>query len=464
MSKYDELADSIVKALGGKENITFFTHCTTRLRSSLKDKGLVDTEELKKIKGVIDCRWTGDQIQIIIGTHVADVYDVICDRNNMEKQAAVDENLDVNLTDTKKKRNKFNFYSIIELINAAIAPSLLILVGGGMIKVILILLNMAGLLSADSSTYTVLFNAADAIFYFFPMFVGYGVAKKMGCEPALGVAMGAILVAPQFIANVNAGVGMTIFGMTIYPKAYSSTFLPAILCTAVMCPIYKFFEAKTPKVVRDLVAPTMTFLIMIPVAYLVLAPLASILGDYLAVGVMWLYNRLGFVGVALFAGILPFLITTGMHFCFFPYWGSILSAGGPEMFYLISNCLYNINIGIACIVMGIKTKNVENKSLYTSVGISATVGGVSEPALFGVVLKNKPVLISLIIGNFVSGAVAGLLKVGAYIWPGSWGLFMIPSFIDAGSGLLHCLIAVAVGIVTTAVATFILYKGEKKTA
>ncbi len=457
---YTKLSKQLVDVLGGKDNISFFTHCTTRLRATLKDKNLVDSEKVKTISGVLDCRWTGDQIQIIIGTHVPDVYDAICEYAGLEKQEAIDENLDDEEEQTKQK-NRFSFYYIVEIIAFALQPALTMFIGAGMIKVLLIFLDLFAILPSATSTYQLLFNAADAIYYFMPLFLGYGVAKKMNTEPAVGMAMGAILLAPTFIANVNGGTAMDFLGIDIYLKAYNGTFLPAILTSAVGCLLYRFLDKRIPLIVRKLIAPLVTMLIMVPLSYLVLGPIASIIGDYIAAAVMWLYNLTGFVGVAIFGILLPLLITTGMHFCFSPYWSAMVTAPGGELFYLISNCIYNINAGIACIVMSFKTKNIENKALFSSTGISSVVAGVSEPALFGVLLKNRKVLYAVMIGNAFGCAVAGLLHVAAHMWPPSWGVFMIPAFIDdTGMGLIYTLLAVGVGIVATAVATFVLYDGK----
>ena len=64
---YSIMSSEIVKSIGGKDNISFFTHCVTRLRFNLKDKGLVNSNEIEKIPGVIGCQWVGDQLQIIVG-------------------------------------------------------------------------------------------------------------------------------------------------------------------------------------------------------------------------------------------------------------------------------------------------------------------------------------------------------------------------------------------------------------
>lgn len=64
--KYEDLANSVIDLVGGKENITFFTHCITRLRFNVKDKSLVKKEAIEQVQGVMGCQWSGEQLQIII--------------------------------------------------------------------------------------------------------------------------------------------------------------------------------------------------------------------------------------------------------------------------------------------------------------------------------------------------------------------------------------------------------------
>ena len=74
MAKYEKLCQRILAHVGGKENISFVTHCATRLRMNLKDQAKVDQEKIKKIKGVLGCQFSGGQFQVIIGQNVDDVY------------------------------------------------------------------------------------------------------------------------------------------------------------------------------------------------------------------------------------------------------------------------------------------------------------------------------------------------------------------------------------------------------
>ena len=71
--KYDDLARSILENVGGAENVTSVTNCMTRLRFNLKDRSVTNDAEVKKIKGVVGCQWSGGQYQVIIGQDVSDV-------------------------------------------------------------------------------------------------------------------------------------------------------------------------------------------------------------------------------------------------------------------------------------------------------------------------------------------------------------------------------------------------------
>ena len=51
-NSFDALASTLVELVGGKDNISFATHCATRLRLNLKDASLIKEEEIKKTKGV----------------------------------------------------------------------------------------------------------------------------------------------------------------------------------------------------------------------------------------------------------------------------------------------------------------------------------------------------------------------------------------------------------------------------
>ena len=71
---YAALANDVVSALGGKDNIVAVTHCMTRLRFVLKDETLTDAARLKSISGVLGVVRNDNQCQVIIGNTVSQAY------------------------------------------------------------------------------------------------------------------------------------------------------------------------------------------------------------------------------------------------------------------------------------------------------------------------------------------------------------------------------------------------------
>lgn len=70
---YTQLAQEVVAAVGGKENIVSVANCMTRLRFVLKDDTIPDKEKVAAIKGVRGVMNQGGQYQVVIGTHVNEV-------------------------------------------------------------------------------------------------------------------------------------------------------------------------------------------------------------------------------------------------------------------------------------------------------------------------------------------------------------------------------------------------------
>lgn len=88
MGKYDGLAKDIVKNVGEKENVAGLVHCITRLRFTLKDEGKANDEVLKAMNGVVTVMKSGGQYQVVIGNHVAEVYDDVCVVLGMKEDSA----------------------------------------------------------------------------------------------------------------------------------------------------------------------------------------------------------------------------------------------------------------------------------------------------------------------------------------------------------------------------------------
>ncbi len=452
--RYAELAKAVLEQVGGKENITFFTHCMTRLRFNLKDKSVVDLDAIKKIEGVLGAQWSNEQLQIVIGQAVGDAYNLICDLAGMQKQAAVDEDLDQ--TPAKKKISISAFFDVIA---GCLTPLISPLIGAGLIKCVVILGEMFGWLTPDMPTYIVLSFVADAGFYFLPVFIGATAAKKFNASTGLGMLVGAMLIHPNFVSAVPAGTALNIFGIPIYAGSYSSSIFPALISVWVMSYVERFFKKHSPEFLRTILVPFGTILVMMPLTLCVLAPAGSFIGNYISEAIIWLYDVTGFLGVAVLTAVYPLLVMTGMHGALVPYMFQTFASLGYEPIVCTACIISNISLGAASAGAAVRLKDKTEKSTAVSGAVTAIVGGITEPALYGSCVKYKTPLYGAMIGNFVGGALGGLLHVYAYAFAGSSGILAVTGFIGpTSSNVIFFILSMAVGALVSFIATIILFK------
>ena len=460
-NNYAELVSRLEELIGGKENIKFFTHCVTRLRFNVENKELVKTEEIEKQKGVLGINWSNDQFQIIIGSNVEDVYNMVNNELKLDDKKQNLKTSDINHSaDKTKKKRKISMGALLDFITGSIVPVLPILMAVGMIKVVVILGEMAGILTSGTGTDMVLTFVSDAGLYFLPIFVGASTAKKCGANSALGMFAGAMFLHPTFVTAVSKGTALSVFGIPVYAASYGSTIFPTIMTVFVMSYIEKFVSRNCPKAIRTLAEPFITMMITLVIGLCVVGPLGTIFGNYLATGIIWLHDHLGFVGITIFSSCFPLLVMTGMHQGTTPYVLQSIASLGKEPIVIIGSTIANINQGIACFAVALKSKDKELKAEAISCGVTAVVAQVVEPALYGITSKLKTPLYGAMIGSLVGAAYAGITKVMAYALAG--GVFGIPTFLIGGkSNLVNYVIAIVLGIVVTFVSTYVMYKEEK---
>ncbi len=455
--KYEVLANELIGLLGGKENVTYFTHCVTRLRANVANKALVKDEEIKKLKGVLGAQWSGEQYQIIIGQDVDDAYQLVCEKNGLNQEKKIDENLD--------QKKGISLAGILDGIAGCVSPVVITLIGGGMIKVVLLLLTQLGILDPQSGTYITLSFVADAPFYFLPVLVGAAASVKFGANMYLGMALGASLLSPTFVDLVNTtGSGGSVFGLPIKGISYGSNVFAMILTMWIAAKVEKFIAKHSPTVLRSILEPLGTLLIMAPIMLVVLAPLGASIGAYLAAAIKWLYDSTGFLGLAVLTGVVPIFVLTGMHMAFPPIALSNFATLGYDPLICIASMIPNFNQGAACLAVAAKNKNKDIRAEAMTSGITSIVAGVSEPALFGITLKYRTPLYAVMIGSFIGGAIAGIFKCCSYAFPGSFALFGFVTMLGekGWSNILYMAIAVIVGMIATFVLTMILYKPEEE--
>lgn len=455
---YSELSKKIIELVGGKDNIVDIRHCITRLRFDLKDNGLIKEEELKSVKGVVGLNHAGDELQLIIGQDVADLYPVIAKEADIVASNMINENLD------KEKLTIGGLFNKgLTTIAACVSPLLPMMIAGGMIKVLYYALNMLGILPADSSTYKVLSYIGDAWIYFYPIFVAQSAAKQFKCNQGLAMLLASVIVYPAFLANVGTGVPVTLFGLPVYITNYAYTVLPAILMTYVLSIVERYVTKYSPASLRNLLVPFITALIMLPLDLVVVAPVGYYIGTYVVAAVKWIQATFGWISVAIYCAITPLMVITSMHRLMTPYWVGALTADGKEGLCMPTGIVSNVGLGALAFAIAAKVKNKDVRSQAFSAAVTAFIGGISEPTLFGFVTRSKKLLASIMIGNFVGGAILGLNHVVVYANPGVTGVFAILAGVGENpSNVVWLAVAVAVGFVTTFLVTYLFGADEKE--
>lgn len=230
--QYQDLAKDILGHVGGKENIVSLVHCATRLRFKLKDNQKADAEGLKQNPGVIMVVESGGQFQVVIGNHVHDVWEAVRKEGGLTDDAPP-------ASDDKGAKSSL-LGTLIDIISGIFTPFIGILAASGILKGLLALAVVCGWLVPESGTYKIWYAASDALFFFFPLVLGYTAGKKFGGNPFITMVIGGALTHPMMIAAFNASqqpgaVPDDFMGIPVTWFNYSSSVIPIILASWVSC-------------------------------------------------------------------------------------------------------------------------------------------------------------------------------------------------------------------------------------
>jgi PTS system beta-glucosides-specific IIC component len=464
MSKNEEIAKSIIDIVGGKDNISYATHCITRLRLNLNNRDSADVEQLKNVEGVLTVVENGGQIQIVIGQNVGKVYSEFVAQTGLEAQASIEENLDdapkEKLTPQKIGSNILNYLSgsLIQLIP--------VLIGAAMFKTVLVVVgpDLLGWVKPEDDLYILFDFIYNAGFYFLPIYLGYACANKLGVTPILGMFMGGVLIAPGFLAIVEAGTPFTIYGIPIMVNNYTQSVLPILLSVWIMSYVEKFFKKIMPDMLTTVFTPFLTVAVMVPVSFVALAPLGSFLGnDVISPALLGLGDVAGFLAVALIAAFWPYIVISGMHQVLIVTAITIIMEQGSEGIVLVGGgCAQWAVFGMALGAF-IVTKDRQEKALDMGYFASGILGGITEPTLFGVGFKYKTPFIAMSIGGALGGLYAGLTGVKTYVF-GATNFLAIIGYVGGGTeNLVNGIIASVLSMVVAAVGTVFILRRKFNT-
>lgn len=444
-----ELAEKIIQYVGGKENILSLTHCVTRLRFNLKNNDIVDTKGLDSLADVMGSQYQGGQYQVIIGGKVGKVYAEII--HLMPELSGSDHQPD---QDSGKKESLVN--RLINTLSAILVPSLAPIIGGGMLKGFLFLFTNLNWLTAESETYFVLNIIGDCMFYFFPFLIAVSAAKRFKTNEYLALSLAGALMYPTLLNAATAGEVASIHFLGIFPVPmidYSASIVPIILSVWILSHVYRFWEKHIPSMVTIIFTPLLTLTIMIPVMLVAIAPLGFYIGEYVAVGVQWLIDFSPLLAGFIIGATRPALVLMGMHHAIRPITVQQISTYGYSTMGPM-NFMSTMAQATAAFAIYFLVKDKKMRQVSMSATISGYLG-ITEPALYGVLVKYKSAFIGASLGGGIGAAVGAMMNAQSYA-PAMPSVISIPVFL--GKYSVGFFVAFAVTIAATFIITFMMAK------
>ena len=424
---YEKIAQQILQLVGNKQNIISVNHCFTRLRFQLKDNNKANREKLLQTEGVISVVESSGQYQVVLGNKVTKIYDALLPligEINSIKQEQPKVSIGIKILN--------NFAAIFTPIIPAIAAS-------GMLKGILAIAFIIGkYYSTDIknyNTYIILYAASDAVFYFMPIILGYTAAKVFKAHEFISMIIGATLCYPSVVSLMTSKSEVTFFAIELTKANYTSSVIPIIIAVFILSYIQRFLEKIIPEVLKIIMVPTFSLLIMIPATLFIFGPIGIYIGEF----INWVYYYI--MGVspillgAFIGGVWCILVIFGAHRAIVPIGLNDVARTGKQNLLAFAGAANFAQAGAAFGVF-FKTKNKNLKTVAASATVTALFG-ITEPAIYGANLRLKRPMICAVICGAIAGGLMG--------WGGSYGnafanqgVLTIPVYTEAGTKAFLC--------------------------
>lgn len=441
----EKLAKEIVELVGGEKNVESLVHCATRLRFVLKDDAKADKAKLEKTEGIIAVKENGGQFQVVVGNKVPEVYNAIGQISNI---------LDDSSNKEKPGKKAKGIGGIIDIISSIFAPLLGVMAGAGILKGLLLIASNIGWLETTETTYTILYAAADSLFYFLPLLLAVTTARKFQGNMFVAMTIAGALIYPSIVTLKAEGTPTDFFGIPVILMNYSSTVIPIILAVIVMSKLEKFFNKTLHDSVKNFVTPLFLLVIMVPLTLLVFGPFGVYVGNAIAAGLVAAFGFSPLLAGAVMGASWQLLVIFGIHWGLIPVFINNVAVYGQDGVKPAATASIFAQTGAAFGVM-LKTKNKKLKTLAGSSTLTALFG-ITEPAIYGVTLPLKRPFIAGVIGGAVGGAIIGQAGTLAFA-SGAPGLLTLPIFYGpGGQGFPGLILGIVVSFVVSAVLTYIM--------
>jgi PTS system beta-glucosides-specific IIC component len=409
---FKEYISELIPLAGGEDNILSATHCISRLRLILKDQSLPDEDRIKKLSKTVAISKSANQFQIVIGNQVMDAYkELLSQVERLKGGSPSDAGQQKNADTTKRKLNFIGLFT--ETVSGIFVPTLVGFLGCGLITGIQAMLVSVNLIQTGDAAYTLFSVLGDTGFFFLPFLLAVSSAERFGCNKYLSIALVGALMHPTFTALLSAGTSELVLGgfFKITLMSYSSTVLPAIFTVYLQSRAEKILEKIIPRTFRLIATPLLVLVVVAPLTLMLIGPIANTLSGWFAGGFSWLYARAAIPGSMILQALYLFLVLTGLHMGLFPISLEMLNTTGR--IYLLP-LVGGANTALAGCALAIYFRSKDTDMKTTALSAAFVTGvGITEPALYGVVMRSKRLILITIISGAIGGLINGIFQTYA---------------------------------------------------
>lgn len=447
---YNKLAHDIIREVGGAENIVNATRCATRFRLVLKETPKGAKEKIAELPGVITVVENNGQFQVVIGTHVGDVYAAAAEILQLDENGQTAE---------QPKQSIVN--RVIATMSAVFAPFVYILAAAGLLQGALILITMAAPSFANTGTYEVLSFMSWTPFTFLPIFIAITASKHFKCNTYIAILCCCALVNPswaEMAARIAGGDVIHFLGIKLSETTYTSTVLPPLILVWLLSYLERFIEKRLPDATKPLLTPLLCFLIMVPATILVIGPVSAVTANGIAKGYNFLAGTAPALAGAVIGGFWQVVVIFGVHWGITPVVLANFDMYGKDTFQAFQTIAVVAQVAAAFGVF-IKSRNKEFRGVALSAGITGLFG-ITEPTIYGVTLRLKKPFICGCVGGAIGAVVMSFFNSAYYAYAGLPGPLTVVNAISKDAPmsfigeLIGCAVAVVIAIVLIQVIGF----------
>ncbi|HDD4929113.1 TPA: PTS transporter subunit EIIC [Staphylococcus aureus] len=446
MTKEQQLAERIIAAVGGMDNIDSVMNCMTRVRIKVLDENKVDDQELRHIDGVMGVIHD-ERIQVVVGpgtvnkvaNHMAELSGVKLgdpiphhhnDSEKMDYKSYAADKAKANKEAHKAKQKNGKSNKVLKSIANIFIPLIPAFIGAGLIGGIAAVLSnlmVAGYISGAWITQLItVFNVIkDGMLAYLAIFTGINAAKEFGATPGLGGVIGGTTLLTG-IAGKN--ILMNVFtGEPLQPG--QGGIIGVIFAVWILSIVEKRLHKIVPNAIDIIVTPTIALLIVGLLTIFIFMPLAGFVSDSLVSVVNGIISIGGvFSGFIIGASFLP-LVMLGLHHIFTPIHIEMINQSGATYLLPIAAMAGAGQVG-AALALWVRCKR--NTTLRNTLKGALPVGflGIGEPLIYGVTLPlGRPFLTACIGGGIGGAVIGGIGHIGAKAI-GPSGVLLLPLISD----------------------------------